>query len=146
MTESLSIIIAAHISMNGWSFYTRDAGLSADEVSGAGCLLPVVLWRAKKLHCIALGYDLEVNFAAVPQALMGVRSRVLDDALKSRAPTSLFCIEVLVQALEEHPAHDGASVEALIEEFLADMKRGLVPGVTGGSNAPTLAWMEAAPA
>lgn len=143
-TEIITRLLNAQISMQGWQFYLSDEDgadrpVNAEEVASDVVFLPAILWQAEKFHKMAHGRGLDVKFESDPDAFLGVRGEVVRSEMMPRAPLPLFCVEVLAKAMEDHPVLNGGSLNHLVNTFLADVERGLVPGVPQG--APQRSWL-----
>lgn len=148
----LSSLVATTITMHKWRFEANGNPLTADDVAGNGLLLPAVLWQAEKNHQLLCGKSLGVQFRSDQEASLGARAVLDVSPGVSRSIYPLFCLEVLVQALENFtlegpdssvsapeirenillgrkvpPKGAAATLDHLVQGFFQDHELGLVP-------------------
>jgi hypothetical protein len=151
MTDQVSLILSLSIVAKEWKFYLNERELSPRECVASNGILPAIAWHADKLHQSAYGgISTGVSFEQDPLGAIGVpdawgtRVNVPHEPGRPRSPILLFCLEVLYQAQENYPYYDGASIDHLVQSFLVDHERNVIPwsGQKPASQEPWVSRLE----
>ncbi|MGJ7523532.1 hypothetical protein ACSFA0_23830 [Variovorax sp. LT1P1] len=166
MESTLGDVLAAFIVAKDWKFFMDDKPVPVSMMTGNRAFLPVVLWHADKVHLQTTGRRIGVMFRADGEASVGAHSSL--EHVRRTSTLTLYCLEALVQAIEQHPAvqasvsitpsdlrsnvlagartppkGSGATVDHLVQAFFDDHERGLVPWAPDSQpKSPTLNWAQ----
>lgn len=133
----ISTILAAAISKEGWEFHINGQDLSPEQVVGAECVLPLLMWEVEKMYQTAFSQGTGVEYISDGSAMFGARPSP-DCWTKSRPNLVLFSMDVLVTAFN---GNDGA-LDHLATNFVADYEQGLLPwSEKSASRSLNMAWM-----
>lgn len=164
----VSDFVAKLILMHDWRFFADNRPLSVSMMSSNRSILPAVLWEAEKQHRHLLSAPIGIQFRSDGDATVGAQAVIGDMAGRSKGTLMIFTMHALVHLLNNYnvnnddvtvtpedlrdnilqgsavpPKGAGASVDHLVNAFLEDHNRNLIPWTPDSQpKAPNLSWKQ----